>query len=97
MGNYLILALGLFCVGLYGLLTRRDLIGMLLSVELMANGANIVLVSFSWWHGAQFGQVFALFSMAITVVEVAAGLALLLLLFRTRRDTSVDAISALRG
>lgn len=97
MGNYLVLALGLFSIGVYGLLTRRDAIGMLLSVELMANAANLTLVAFSWWHQARFGQVFALFAMALTVVEVGAGLALLLLLFRTRRDTSVDAIRELEG
>ena len=96
LGNYLILAIGLFSIGMYGLLTRRDAIGMLLSVELMANAANITMVAFSWSHKAQFGQVFALFSMALTVVEVGAGLALLLLLFRTRRDVSVDALRELK-
>ena len=92
----LLLALGLFCVGLYGLLTRRDAIGLLLGIELMGNGANITMVAFSAYHGGPVGQVLALFSMALTVVEVGAGLALLLLLFRTRRDVSVDAFRELR-
>lgn len=95
LGNYLLLALGLFSIGVFGLLTRKDAIGLLLSVELMANGANLTMVAFSWWHRSEFGQIFALFSMALTVVEVAAGLALLLLLFRTKRDVDLDGLREL--
>jgi NADH-quinone oxidoreductase subunit K len=93
----LLLASALFCTGVYGLLVRRDTIGLLLSLELMVNGAGVALVAFSWAHAARFGQVFALFAMALTVVEVGAGLSLLILLNRIRRDTSVDAIRELEG
>lgn len=94
--HFLVLAAGMFSIGTYGLLTRRDAIGLLLSLELMANAANVTLVAFSWAHGGSFGQVFALFAMALTVVEVGAGLALLLLLYRIRRDVSVEAFAELR-
>ena len=94
--QYLVLAAGMFCIGIYGLLTRKDAVGLLVSLELMANSGNIVLVAFSFAHKATFGQVFALFAMALTVVEVGAGLALLLLLYRIRRDISVDAIQELK-
>src|SRR3954469_4802744 len=97
LGSWLLLASALFCTGVHGLLTRRDAIGLFLSLELMVNGAGLSLVAFSWAHGARFGQVFALFAMGLTVVEVGAGLALLLLLNRIRRDTSVDAIRELQG
>ena len=94
--HYLVLAAGMFSIGVYGLLTRRDAIGLLVSLELMAIAGNVTLVAFSWAHGSNFGQVFALFAMALTVVEVGAGLALLLLLYRIRRDVSVDAIAEMR-
>lgn len=94
---FLVLAAGLFCIGVYGLLTRPGAIGILLSVELMANAVNINLVAFSRYNGDSLGQVFALFSTAITVAEVVVGLALVILLFRSRRAVRVEAASELRG
>ena len=94
---YLQLSAALFCVGLFGLLTRRNVIGILLSVELMANAVNINLVAFSAAHGDHVGQVFALFSTAITVAEVAVGLALVILLYRSRRSVLVDEAKELKG
>ena len=94
---FLLLASALFCVGVYGLLSRRDAIGLFLSLELMANGGIVALVTMAWVRGAVGGQVFALFAIGLTVVEVAAGLALLLLLYRQRQDTSLEAISELRS
>ncbi|MDH5490863.1 MAG: NADH-quinone oxidoreductase subunit NuoK [Myxococcales bacterium] len=92
----LLLAAGLFCVGVYGLLTRRNAIGILLSVELMANAVNINLVAFSANSGSPLGQVFALFTMAVTVAEVVVGLAILILLFRSRGGVLVDAAQELK-
>ena len=89
LSHCLLLATALFSVGIYGLLTRRDAIAVLLSVELMANAANICFVAFSHFRGGS-GQIFALFALAITVAEVAVGLALVVLLFRSRRDTRID-------
>lgn len=93
----LLLAAAMFCIGVYGLLTRRHAIAILLAVELMANAANLSFIAFSHFRGGPTGQVFALFALAITVVEVAVGLALVLLLYRTYGDTRVDAAKELRG
>ena len=87
---FVLLAAALFCLGLYGLLTRRNAIGLLLSVELMANAVNINLVAFSRYHTGHTGQIFAVFAMAITVAEVVIGLALVFLLYRSRKDVLVD-------
>lgn len=88
----LLLATFLFCVGLYGLLTRRQAVAMLLSIELMANAANIVFVSFAHFRGGP-GQAVALFALAVTVAEVAVGLALVMLLHRRHGDTVLDLAS----
>ena len=93
----LLLAAALFCIGIFGLLTRRSAIGILLSVELMANAVNINLVAFSRFNGDSLGQVFALFATAITVAEVVVGLALVILLFRSRRAVRVEAATELSG
>ncbi len=95
--TWLVLGAGLFCVGLFGLLTRRNAIGLLASVEVMANAVNINLVAFSRFHGDGQGQVFALFNTALTVTEAAVGLALVILLFRARKDILVDQACELRG
>lgn len=88
----LLLAVFLFCVGVYGLLTRRNAIAMLLCVELMLNAANVAFVSLAHFRGGP-GQVFVLFALAVTVAEVAVGLALVLALYRRHGDTAVDAAS----
>lgn len=94
---YLLLSAALFAVGIFGLLSRRNAVGMLLSVELMVNAVNINLVAFSRYHGGPVGQVFAVFAIALTVAEVVVGLALVILLYRSARDVSVDAASALKN
>ena len=93
LSTSLLLATALFCVGVYGLLARRQAIAILLSVELMANAANLCFVAFSRFRGGATGQIFAVFSLAITVAEVAVGLAIVILLYRTWRDTRVDVAS----
>ncbi len=95
LSAYLLLASALFCVGVYGLLSRRNAIGILLSVELMANAANINLVAFAHFRGGYAGQVFAIFAIALAVTEVVVGLALIILLYRAKKDVQVDAVHAL--
>lgn len=97
LSSCILLAAALFCVGVYGLLTRRHVVAILLSVELMANAANISFIAFSHFRGGPTGQLFALFALAITVAEVAVGLALVILLYRTYADTRADAAKELRG
>ena len=88
--HWMLLAAALFATGLYGLLTRRNAIGMLLSVELMLNAVNVNVCALAWWRGDVTGQVIALFAMALTVAEVAVGLAILIQLSRTERTIEVD-------
>ncbi len=96
IGHLLYLGVTLFCLGLYGTLTRRNVIGILLSVEIMANSVNVVLIAFSRFTHNLLGQVFAVFVMALTVAEVVVGLALVILLYRTMRHTDIDEASRLR-
>ena len=95
--NWVLLAAAMFSVGLYGLLTRRNAIAMLLSVELMLNAVNLNLVAFSHARGDHTGQVIAIFAMALTVAEVAIGLALLMQLSRNRRSLEIDRATELSG
>jgi NADH:ubiquinone oxidoreductase subunit K len=94
---YLTLAAVVFCLGLFGTVTRRNTIGILLGVELMLNAVNINLVAFSRFRGDDAGMVFTLFAICITVAEVALGLAIVILLFRTRRTASADHVDWLKG
>lgn len=87
--NLLLLATLLFSIGIYGVLTRRHAVALLLSIELMANAANIAFVAFAALRGGP-GEVLVLFALAITVSEVAVGLALVLLLYRRYGDTVLD-------
>ena len=88
--SYLLLSAAVFCIGLFGVLTRRNALIFLMSVELMLNAANINFVAFSLQHGNLTGQVFALFGMAIAAAEVAVGIGIILVLYRNFSDQSDD-------
>ena len=94
---YLVLAAVLFSIGLFGVVTRRNTIGILLGIELMLNSVNINLVAFARFSGDVAGLVFTLFTISITVAEVALGLALVILIFRVRRTAIADHLDLLRG
>lgn len=87
---FLTVAAALFSMGIYGVLTRRNAIGVLLSVELMANAVNLNLVAFGTYLAGPNGGAFTLFAIALTVTEVAVGLALVVLLYRTRRNVLIN-------
>ena len=93
-----VLAAMLFSVGVYGVLARRNAILMLMSVELMLNGANLNLVTFDIWRSdvMRSGQVMALFVIVIAAAEVGVGLAIILLVFRNRSTIAVDSLRELR-
>jgi NADH-quinone oxidoreductase subunit K len=93
---YLLLGAALFCIGVYGALTRRTAIGVLLSIELMANAVNVNFVSFARYSGSVSTQLFAVFVMALTVAEVVVGLALVILLYRALSHTTIDEARRLR-
>ncbi len=90
-GSLLALGALLFCIGLFGALTRRNLIIVLVSIELMLNAANINLVTFSRLgvNPSLAGQVFSLFTITVAAAEIAVGLALLLAIFRLRKSSEV--------
>jgi len=94
---WLLLSAALFSTGIFGLLTRKHAIGLLLSVELMANAVNLNLVAFGYFRGDLVGQVVALFGIALTVAEVVVGLALVIQLHRHHKSTDVDAAHELAG
>lgn len=95
---YLTLALILFGIGLYGALTKRNIIIVLISIELMLNAVNINLVAFSKFGvmPSITGQVFAVFGMAIAAAEVAIGIAILVALYRNRQTVKIDRINSLK-
>jgi NADH-quinone oxidoreductase subunit K len=94
---YLTLAAVVFSIGLFGVMTRRNTVGILLGIELMLNAVNINLVAFSYFRGDVTGMVLTIFAICITVAEVALGLAIVILLFRTRRTAMADHVDWLKG
>ena len=94
---YLTLAAVVFCIGLFGVMTRRNTIGILLGIELMLNSVNFNLVAFARHLGDVTGMVFAVFTICITVAEAALGLAIVILLFRVRRTVTADQLDLLKG
>ena len=94
---WLLLGAALFCTGVFGLLTRRSALGLLLSIELMVNAININLIAFGCYRGDYTGQVIALFGIALTVAEVAVGLAILIQMSRTMKTLEVHHAKELNG
>ena len=96
--HYLIVAAALFSLGLYGLLTRKNAINVLMAIELIFNSANLNLVAFSRFvTGDTEGQVFALFVIVIAACEAAVALAIVMSLYQIIKDVSLDEASALKG
>ena len=102
LGDYLIVSGILFTIGFAGVMLRRNLIIILMSLELMLNAANLSLVAFSRFHLQPSGlpdynaQVFVFFVITVAAAEVAVGLAILVALYRTRQTTDVKDISSLK-
>ena len=94
---YLAVAAFLFCTGALGVLIRRSPLIVLLSLEIMLNGANLALIAFARHHGRQDGQIFALAVMAVAASEVVVGLGLIVAMARRRLDLDVDKLRTLRG
>ena len=99
LGIYLIIAAVLFSMGLLGVLQRRNLIGMLISVELMLNGANLNFMAFNRFLAPEpaVGQIITLFVMGLAAAEAAIGLSIILALFRGMRSINVERAQQLRG
>ncbi len=93
--HYLILAVALFLIGMVGFVIRRNTIIMLMCVELMLSGANIVFAAFSRELGNDAGHVFVLMNFAVAAAEVAIGLAIMVEIFRRRRTVDEDDVNTL--
>jgi len=96
---YLYLAAALFCIGLYGVLARRNAIGILLGAELMLNAANLNLVAFEHYvkPSSLVGQIFVIFNITVAAAEAAVGLALIIAIYRSRDTVAVEEVDLLRG
>jgi NADH-quinone oxidoreductase subunit K len=94
--HYLTLASALFCIGLYGVLTRRNAVAVLMSLELMFNAVNINLVAFAHFRPDITGVVFSLFVIAVAAAEATVGVALVLSVYRNQRDIDLDHATSLR-
>jgi len=94
---YLLLAAVVFAIGLFGVITRRNTISILLGVELMMNAVNINLVAFARYAASPAGMLFTVFTICITVAEAALGLAIVILIFRVRRTVTADHLDLLKG
>ena len=97
LNQFLLLGAALFCIGVYGVLARRNGVMVLMSIELILNAVNINLVAFSAFLHDVTGQVFALFVIVLAAAEAAVALAIILQLFDKRSDVDVDRASTLRG
>lgn len=97
LSHYLLLAAMLFSIGLFGALTRRNAVGVLMSLELMFNSVNINLAAFSRFSGEPSGLPFAVFIMAVAAAEVTVGVALVLSIYRNRNTIELDQINQLKG
>ncbi len=97
LSHYLVLGVILFVIGVTGVLMRRNIILILLSIELMLTAVNINLVAFSSYFGNVTGQVFVFFVMTVAAVEAGVGLAILVALFRNLETVNVDDLSQMKG
>ena len=100
LNEFLLLAAALFCIGVYGVIARKNGVLVLMSIELILNSVNINLVAFSAMEkgaAALTGQVFALFIIAVAAAEVGVGLAIVLAIFRNYRSVDLDDVDLMKG
>lgn len=97
--NYLLVSAALFAIGVYGLVTKKNALRMLFAVEILINSANLNFVAFTryLYPTSVTGHSLAMFSIALAAAEAAVGLAIILAVFRLRRDVDVSEIKGLRG
>lgn len=96
--NFLVLSAALFCIGVFGVVARKNAVMVLMSIELILNSVNLNLVAFALMNDdAIDGHVFALFVVAIAAAEVGVGLAMVLMIYRNRRTIALDELSEMKG
>src|SRR5271154_4220027 len=96
LNHYLAVAAVLFVIGLLGVITRRNLIIIYMSLEMMLQAANLTLVAFSRFNGKLDGQVFVFFVITVAAAEVSVGLALIVALYRLKQTTQVQDLTSLK-
>ena len=96
LSHYLVVASLLFVIGLFGLLVRRNILMMLLCIELILNSANLSFVAFSSYLGDLTGQAVVFFTMIVAAAEVTVGLSIVVLLYRKRQSTDTDSLNTLK-
>ena len=97
LNQFLLLGAVLFCIGIYGVLVRKNAVMVLMSVELILNSVNINLLAFALLRGGPDAHVFALYIIAVAAAEVGVGLAMVLLVYRNRRSIALDELSEMKG
>ena len=97
INEFLLLGAVLFCIGVYSVIARKNAVMVLMSIELILNSVNINLLAFSYLNGDVDGNVFALYIIAVAAAEVGVGLALVLLIYRNKRNISLDELSEMKG
>jgi NADH-quinone oxidoreductase subunit K len=95
--HYLVLSFVLFAIGLSGILVRRNMITVLMSIELVLNSVNINLIAFSYQYSDLTGQIFSIFTITVAAGEAAVGLGILIALFRLRDSANLDRAVELKG
>ena len=95
--NFLLLSAVLFCIGVFGVIARRNAVMVLMSVELILNSVNLNLIAFALMNDTIDGHAFALFVIAIAAAEVGVGLAMVLMVYRNRRSIALDELSEMKG
>lgn len=95
-GHYLVVSTALLLIGTLGVLTRRNIVVILMSIELILNAVNINLIAFSRHYGNVSGQIFAIFVITVAVAEAAVGLGILIALFRNKGTVLADEIDLLK-
>jgi NADH-quinone oxidoreductase subunit K len=93
---YIYLSVALFSIGVLGVLFRRNAIIIFMSIELMLNAVNLLMVAFSRYLGDSSGQVFVFFVMVVAAAEVAVGLAILMMIYRNTQSTDIDVLNRLK-
>ncbi len=97
VNQFLLLGAILFCIGVYGVVARKNAVLMLMSIEIILNSVNINLLTFALRNGSTDGHVFALYIIAVAAAEVGVGLGLVLLVYRNKKTISIDDLSEMRG
>lgn len=96
LNHYLIFCSVIFAIGVIGVLIRRNVIIIMMSIELMLNSVNLLLAAFSAYRGDASGQVFVFFIMALAAAEVAVGLAIIIMVYRNTKSEDIESLNKLR-